>query len=150
METTSFIMRVLLLRICLLMFKDIWTSRHQDDSQQWLSNKMFKWNLGDVKIISFWKDWWWGSGPLCTSFSRLFKLANDKDISVQKMCSLGRFQDLNLWKRVLRGWESDAEFQLMDIVDNLRLINVKDSLLWLGNNSEFTVKDLYQEGWSRC
>lgn len=41
-----------------MMFKDMWYCRKNDQVQQWISNKMFKWKLGNGYHIQFWEDWW--------------------------------------------------------------------------------------------
>lgn len=106
---------------------------------------MFKWQIGDGKTIKFWRDWWWGSEPLSTTFTRLFNLARDKDITVASLRNNGRNYIRNIWKRQLRGWECDAENQLLEIIENLRLSSDRHILQWTGNNNKLTVQDLYKK-----
>lgn len=48
---------------------------------------MFKWKVGTRSKIKFWKDIWRGKEDLKSTFSRLFSLAIDKDISIMDMIS---------------------------------------------------------------
>jgi hypothetical protein len=46
----------------------------------------------------FWYDRWIGGVPLCACFRRLFDLAENKSISVEKMFSLGWEDGGEVWK----------------------------------------------------
>lgn len=68
-----------------LMFKEIWKCNKEEGVRQWLSNKSFLWKVGDGSKVKFWKDLWRGIDALATSFSRLYSLSLNKNISVAEM-----------------------------------------------------------------
>ena len=43
-----------------------------------------KWTVGNGKNISFWKDWWYGDGPLASIFPRP---QTQEDVKVADMIS---------------------------------------------------------------
>lgn len=65
-----------------LMFKEILNCRNEYALSCSISNRMFKWSVGDGTKVKFWKDYWCGNDELRISFHRLYSLALDKDISV--------------------------------------------------------------------
>jgi hypothetical protein len=57
----------------------------------------------------FWKDWWVGEDRLCVSFRRLFKLAENKLMTIAHMFILGWGKSGEVWKwrRRLFAWEEE-------------------------------------------
>ena len=126
------------------------------------NNAQWRWILGNGSAISFWSDLWIGETTLECSFRRLFLLANDKKISVLDMLNLWNSQPSQhavIWRRSLRGWETDIEQELGDILKRVELKGWDDRLIWNHSGGVYTVKQGYSllslgtavqgRGWSK-
>lgn len=48
-----------------------------------------------------------------------------------------------LWRRKLRGWELDSEQDLDKVINSIKIGLQEDKLVWLGNNEQFSTRELY-------
>lgn len=125
------------------MFRDIWQCREDSRMSTWISNMMFKWKIGDGMSIKFWKDMWFNNIEVKSSFSRLYSLAVDKDISVAEMKKRWHEDHDLIWRRTLRGWEIDSKQELGILINQIKLEHKADSMVWMGNTGVFNSIDLY-------
>lgn len=128
-----------------LMFRDIWKCRKEGVTSSWISNNMFKWRIGNGLNVKFWKDVWFGNEELKVQFYRLFSLSVNQDITVADMKKNWSLNKNSMWRRRLRGWELDSEYDLGLVIENLHLKENKDVLEWRGNNNQLNSKDLYSK-----
>lgn len=56
--------------------------------------------MGNAKMVSFWKNIWCGDATFAVRFPRLFDLARDKNISVEKVLT-SDFQTLSFRRRII-------------------------------------------------
>lgn len=106
---------------------------------------MFTWKVGEGTKIKFWKDRWCSEGEIKNVFARLFNLALDKNISVVSMKQRWQEDHEHLWRRRLRGWETDSEKELGKVIDKICLNLKVDTLELLGNNGHFNSRDMYSK-----
>ncbi|GAU40087.1 hypothetical protein TSUD_151310 [Trifolium subterraneum] len=65
---------------------------------RWLADNIVR-QIGDGRTTSFWVDSWLEVGPLARAFSRLYDLADNKNISVTDMCANGwKWRRRWVWK----------------------------------------------------
>ncbi|KAK1692879.1 hypothetical protein QYE76_009576 [Lolium multiflorum] len=91
---------------------------------------------------SFWKDWWWGRGPLLESFPLLFAICDNQEISVADAL----FQD-NLQVRFRRSLDPEGVRQWEDLQTSLAAVTLttgQDEISWhLEQNGSFSVRSMY-------
>ncbi|GAU14843.1 hypothetical protein TSUD_50550 [Trifolium subterraneum] len=89
---------------------------------RWLADNIVR-QIGDGRTTSFWVDCWLEVGPLARAFSRLYDLADNKNISVADMCVDGWALNGNEWKwrRRLFAWEEELVAQCVGVLANFVL-----------------------------
>ena len=89
---------------------------------------------GDGSETLFWRDCWYDDVPFCDRFSRLFDLAENKDITVRDMFSMG-WEDGGegwQWRRRLWAWEEELVAECRVLLSNINLQDTtSDSWLWM-------------------
>ncbi|GAU35782.1 hypothetical protein TSUD_56590 [Trifolium subterraneum] len=113
---------------------------------RWLADNIVR-QIGDGRTTSFWVDSWLEVGPLVRAFSRLYDLADNKNISVADMCANGWALNGNGWKwrRRLFAWEEELVAQCVGVLANFVLqSDVSDRWVWkLHPSQSYSVRSAY-------
>lgn len=89
----------------------------------------------------FWKDIWLYNKPMADTHPILFKLAQQKDISVSEV--INNPQQVTFSRYLLDDWRKDWMNILVDI-HNIQLSDGEDTVSWkLGTKGKFSVKSVY-------
>lgn len=117
---------------------EIWrgiVDNSKDESiAKWTGNDSFQWKIGNEKMKLFLEDIWYGNRPEKVEFPRLYRLAKDKQGTVEMYSRNEDFVDVQ-WEeyfvRVVFAREKDLLNKLKAMVEKRKLINeVEDRLRW--------------------
>ncbi|KAK1394833.1 hypothetical protein POM88_013889 [Heracleum sosnowskyi] len=109
-----------------------------------LSPKNFSWKLNNGYLVLFWEDTWFQGRALKDSFKSLYRISALKEVEVRIFYDLWEcyeHQSEVFWTRNLRNCELEDMESLNKILENVRLSNSSDKLLWAVSGDTFTVKD---------
>ncbi|KAK1361049.1 hypothetical protein POM88_045523 [Heracleum sosnowskyi] len=109
-----------------------------------LSPKNFSWKLNNGYLVLFWEDSWFQGRALKDSFKSLYRISALKEVEVRIFYDLWEcyeHQSEVFWTRNLRNCELEDMESLNKILENVRLSNSSDKLLWAVSGDTFTVKD---------
>jgi hypothetical protein len=99
--------------------------------------------VGNRKSTSFWNNIWCDSAPLSSRYPNLFNIADDKNITVEKVLS-SDFQLLTFRRRLLGDLIIDHN-NLIAQCNKIETFNGEDKVAWLLGNHGFSVKNFYRE-----
>ncbi|KEH30065.1 hypothetical protein MTR_4g060705 [Medicago truncatula] len=94
----------------------------------WLVDNIVR-KVGDGSNTLFWEDAWLLDVPLAVSFSRLFELSENKNVTVREMCLLGWEADGGAWRwrRRLFAWEEELVGECVERLANFVLqVDISD------------------------
>ena len=104
--------------------------------------------MGDGKNVSFWKDKWCGTVPLCEVFPSLFVITTSKEVWVNEVWTIER-ERRRSWtpnfNRSFNDWEMEEVGILLCCLDGKMVrVDEEDRVKWVESNDEvFLVKSLY-------
>jgi hypothetical protein len=99
--------------------------------------------VGNGKSTSFWKNIWCGDVSLADKFPRLYNIARDKDITVEKVLN-SDFQALSFRRRII----GDLSMKFGDLVaccNTFQINNQKDKVSWSLDKKGYSVKSFYSK-----
>jgi hypothetical protein len=99
--------------------------------------------VGNGKSTSFWNNIWCDIVPLSSIYPRLFDVAYDKNIMVEKVFS-SDFQTLTFRRRLLGDLASDFD-KMIDQCKKIMRSNCGDKVSWSLGRQGFSVKTFYKE-----
>jgi hypothetical protein len=99
--------------------------------------------VGNGKSTSFWNNIWCDIVPLSSIYPRLFDVAYDKNIMVEKVFS-SDFQTLTFRRRLLGDLASDFD-KMIDQCKKIMRSNCGDKVSWSLGRQGFSVKTFYRE-----
>lgn len=91
-----------------------------------------------------WEENWHQVGRLNEAMSRLYNISIWTNYFIHFFKVLRQTQPQSRWKRELRAWESEVEYQLNLIIQEIELSSRKDSLLCCYNDDIFITRQWYQ------
>jgi hypothetical protein len=109
-------------RYASLWWKDICNLEGFVTSFNWLE-EAFDRKIGSGMLTRFWKDAWFGNGPLCLRFPRLFSLSLEKEALVGELLKVDgdrRWWNFT-WRRNLFHWEFQRVSSLEELLANVSL-----------------------------
>ncbi|GAU10944.1 hypothetical protein TSUD_112380 [Trifolium subterraneum] len=112
---------------------------------RWLADNIVR-QIGDGRTTSFWVDSWLEVGPLARAFSRLYDLADNKNISVADMCANGWALNGNgrKWRRRLFAWEEELVACVGVLANFVLQGDVSDRWVWkLHPSQSYSVRSAY-------
>lgn len=126
--------------------KDILSLRKNPKFGVLFDDSCWHWKPRSGDTVLFWLDDWSGEGVLKQHFFRLFSLCSDQYISVADM--LGQLispttLSPEIWRRTLRGWELDAERDLISLLGLFEAKQGTDQVSWRVNSGSYSVQDAY-------
>jgi hypothetical protein len=98
--------------------------------------------VGCGKQTRFWKDVWLGECPLKVSFSRLFNIFHDQEISVQMAAEL----EWNFsYRRCFGNSEMEEWREMMAKLERVNLTDLEDRVTWkLEKSGKYTTRSMYR------
>ena len=105
--------------------------------------------MGDGKNVSFWKDKWCGTVPLCEIFPSLFALATSKEAWINEVWT-AEGERRGSWtphfNRPFNDWEMEEVGRLLCCLDGKMVrVDEEDRVRWMDSKDEvFSVKSLYR------
>ncbi|KAK1645894.1 hypothetical protein QYE76_063699 [Lolium multiflorum] len=91
---------------------------------------------------SFWKDWWWGRGPLLEAFPLLYAICDNQEITVADA-----FLQDSLQVRFRRSLDPEGLRQWVELQHTLVAVNLtegQDQISWhLEQSGSYSVKSMY-------
>ncbi|KAJ9682276.1 hypothetical protein PVL29_018248 [Vitis rotundifolia] len=105
--------------------------------------------VGDGKKVSFWKDKWCGTTPLCEVFPSLFALTISKEARVNEVWT-AEGERGGSWtprfNRPFNDWELEEVERLLCCLDGKKVrVDEEDRVRWMDSkDGDFLVKSLYR------
>lgn len=98
--------------------------------------------MGDGNLVLLWEDNWSNQGPLYIKFPRLYRISKlqFKSIRVLKNLGVKLAVDQIFWSRMLRPWEKDIVFELVDILASINLSLSTDYVIWKPIQNSYSTK----------